>query len=415
MMKCGCASGQGCGYTAGMDSPPAARPRGPSRTLTFACAASCGALIANLYYAQPLVSLMAPELGLSPRLAGLIVTITQLGYGAGLLLLVPLADRFDNRRLILVGMSLTTLALLGVALARQPTGVFIAVAVAGLCSSGAQVIVPMVAALAPEARRGRAIGNVMAGLLGGIMLARPVAGLIAAWLGWRAVFAFAALLIALMLGWLARILPSHRPLAPQPYRVIIRSMLQLLPRLPALRRRGLYQALLFGAFNVFWTATPLLLARQFGFTQTEIALFALAGASGALAAPLAGRLADRGLLRLGTLGALVGVTLSFLVAAIAPALHSVAVLVACALLLDAAVQSNHILSQRLIYALLPEARGRINAIYITMMFAGGALGSSVATLAFEGGGWLTAAFCGAALGAVALGAFLTEPAATAPR
>ena len=381
------------------------RPLSPAAT--FACAAACGGMVANLYFAQPLIDLIAPDLGLGPRLAGMIVTLTQLGYGAGLLLFVPLADRFENRRLILISALATAIALAGVALSRGAASFLAASLVLGFCSSGAQVIIPFAASLAPEESRGRTIGNVMAGLLAGIMLARPVASMVAHYAGWRLVFWISAgLMLALML-WLHRALPTRQPKG-EPYGRILRSLGRILMTTPELRRRAIYQGIVFAIFNIFWTASPLLLSRSFGFGQPGIALFALCGAAGALAAPIAGRLGDRGHVRAGTGAALATIAASMLFAGWAADLHSVLLLILFAITLDGATQINQVLGQRVIFGLPGLERGRLNAIYMTIVFVLGAGGSALATLTFALGGWWGPAATGTALGLLALGFFATE-------
>ena len=376
--------------------------------ITFACAIACGAMVANLYYAQPLVGLIAPELHLHAGVAGLIVTLTQLGYGAGLLLIVPLADRIENRRLILATLGITALALVALAVAPSaPTFLAAAMAV-GFCSAGAQVVVPFAASLAPAETRGQAIGNVMSGLLAGIMLARPAASLIAEVAGWRWVFGLSAALMVAMGLWLAGALPQRRPQNGHSYGEILRSMKHILMRERPLQRRALYQGFVFAIFNIFWTAAPLVLADRFGFSQTGIALFALAGAAGALAAPLAGRLGDRGHIRAGTAGALLTILASCLLAGWAGALHALFLLVVFALTLDGATQVNQVLGQRVIFSLPGEDRGRVNAIYMTIVFLLGAGGSAVATLAYHAAGWWGAMGAGAALAAVVGLLFATE-------
>jgi len=206
----------------------ASASHGLSAGLTVACAVTCGAMVANLYYAQPLIDLIAPELRLSENISGLIVTLTQLGYGAGLLLIVSLADRVENRRLILTTLICAAAALAGVAVSSSAP-FFLAAAVAvGFCSAGAQVVVPFAASLAPEERRGRTIGNVMAGLLAGIMLARPAASMLADTLGWRAVFWVSAGLMLVLAGWLAKALPRRRQ--PEGGRTQRMSYAHTLPR-----------------------------------------------------------------------------------------------------------------------------------------------------------------------------------------
>jgi predicted MFS family arabinose efflux permease len=207
---------------------------------------------------------------------------------------------------------------------------------------------------------------------------------------------------------LARLLPTRSPRPGMHYGAILASSLSLLVRTPAIRRRAAYQVLLFATFNLFWTAIPLLLGDRFGLGQIGIALFALAGAGGALAAPLAGRLGDRGYIRAGTAVALVGAMLAMFGADLAAAAHGLILLAAMAVLLDAAVQFNQVLSQRVIYGVAPEARGRVNASYMTCMFIGGAAGSTLSSLTYAHGGWTTTTLSGAALAVLALVLFLTE-------
>jgi predicted MFS family arabinose efflux permease len=387
--------------------------QGLSPALTTACAVTCGAMVANLYYAQPLIDLIAPELHLSENISGLIVTLTQLGYGAGLLLIVSLADRVENRRLILVTLLCAAAALAGVA-ASSSAPLFLATSVAvGFCSAGAQVVVPFAASLAPEERRGRTIGNVMAGLLAGIMLARPASSMLADTFGWRAVFWVSAGLMLLLTGWLAKALPASNPshnraAAQTSYGQNLFSMGRILIATPALQRRAIYQGIVFAIFNIFWTAAPLMLSRSFGYGQQGIALFALAGAGGALAAPVAGRLGDRGYIRIGTGVALVTVALSCVASGWAASIHFLAALVVFAITLDAATQLNQVLGQRVIYSLAAEARGRMNAIYMTIVFLLGAGGSAVATLTYHHGGWWASMLAGGVLSLIVLAIFATE-------
>jgi predicted MFS family arabinose efflux permease len=376
--------------------------------LTFACALACGVMVANLYYAQPLIALMGPSLHLSDSLGGLIVSVTQLGYGAGLFLIVSLADRVENRRLILTTQLCAAVALAAAAAAPSAPLFLMASAVVGISSAGAQVVVPFAAALAPEETRGRTIGNVMAGLLAGIMLARPAASLVADLAGWRTVFWISSALMLALAGWLARVLPERHPHERQSYSQILVSMLHILRGSPALQRRAIYQGLAFAIFNIFWTASPLMLVHSFGFTQKGIALFALAGAGGALIAPMAGRMGDRGLVWIGTAIALATITASAVLSGWALAWRSMPLLVMLAITLDGGTQLNQILGQRVIFALRPEARGRINAIYMTVVFAFGAAGSSLATLTYHLGGWWASMLIAAGLGLIGLVLFATE-------
>lgn len=381
---------------------------GISPALTAVFSVACGMMVANIYYAQALIGEIAPALGLHGGVAGLVVTATQLGYGAGLFFVVPLADRVENTRLILWLTSGACLAQIGTSMAAGAGGFLLFSFVTGFCSVGAQIMVPLAAHLAPDHRRGQVVGNVMGGLITGIMLARPVANGLAAIAGWRAIFGLSALGMAALALMIARTVPRWRPEPRLRYGQLLSSGLSLLVNTPAIRRRTAYQATMFATFNLFWTAVPLLLADRFGLGQAAIGLFALAGAGGALAAPIAGRLGDRGHIRMGTAAALASGIVAFLIAGWAAAAHMLILLAVAAILLDAATQMNQVLGQRLLFSILPEARGRINAVYMTMVFLAGAFGSTLATVSLDHGGWTATASVGAAMMTAAFLLFLTE-------
>ena len=386
----------------------AAQQRGPSRLLIAVIAVATAVIVANLYYAQPLIGAMAPDLGISPDMAGSVTSVTQIGYGLGLFLLVSLADLVEHRRLVLIQLLCTAAALTGVGLSRTAPVYYAAAFLVGLFTTGAQVLLPYIAQLVPEQRRGRVVGTVMAGLLTGLMLARPVALFISASLGWRAVFGLAALVMLVLAAVLARLMPRHQPLGGLHYGQILFSSLRVLRELPAVRRRALYQTLMFGGFCLFWTAAPLALAVRFGLHERGMALFALAGAGGALVAPWAGHLADAGLTRACTTAAMAVLGLSFLASRWLVAAGLLAAFALVAVLLDAAVQMNHVVSQRVIYTSPAGIRGRVNAIYMTVAFVGGAAGSMLGALTYHRGGWGATAWTGAAIGAVLLVLQATE-------
>ncbi|GAA5236161.1 MFS transporter [Verticiella sediminum] len=386
--------------------PSASGELSPSLLLLFA--AACGLLVANIYYAQPLIGLIAPDLGLPDSLAGIVVACAQLGYGVGLLMLVPLADCVENRRLVLILLGGVVASLVAIAASTAAWSFLAATLTLGLCAAAAQILVPLASQLAAPAHRGRVVGNVMAGLLAGIMLARPLASVLAQWGGWRAVFVVSTVLVCALAVALGRKLPRRAPQAGLSYGAILRSMPGLLARNPLLRRRAFYQAMMFAAFTAFWTATPLLLVEQFGFGQYGIAAFALCGAAGALVAPLAGRLADRGLTRAGTFGALACVTLSFAATGWAGQASTVLWLALAAIGIDAAVQVCQVLSLRAIFMLAPEQRGRLNALFMTSVFVGGACGSTLAGALYAAYGWHGVALLGSAFGLAALALFATE-------
>ncbi|MFC0666510.1 MFS transporter [Azotobacter chroococcum] len=374
------------------------------RGLVLLFAFCCGVIVANIYYAQPIIELIAPDIGLSAGGASLIVSLTQVGYALGLFFLVPLADLLENRRLMLATLAVTVVGLIGAGLSEGPGVLLVTSLLIGFGSVSVQMLIPLAAHLAPEETRGRVVGAIMGGLLLGILLARPVSSLIADHFQWRAVFfgaAAAMLLIALVV---ATTLPSRRPDHRASYAQLLFSLGQLFRREPVLRQRALYQGLMFAAFSLFWTAAPLALSREYGLSQSQIALFALAGAIGAVAAPIAGRLADAGHTRsmsalamaLGVLGFLPGVV---------PLPLGVVGLAITGIVLDFAVQMNMVLGQRAVYSLDPASRGRLNALYMTSIFVGGATGSSVASMLYEHAGWLGIAALGSALSLVALLAF----------
>jgi predicted MFS family arabinose efflux permease len=379
---------------------------GPVQVAVFAVAS--GLTVANIYYSQPLIGLIAPALGLHAGLAGLIVALTQLGYGAGLLFLVPLSDVIENRRLVTWALGAVVLGLLGIALSDSAVTFMAASFVVGVSAVATQVLVPFASHLAPDASRGKVVGNVMSGVLGGIMLARPFSSYVAATFGWRAVFYISAGMMLVLMLVLLRALPQRRPGTSLAYSQIMRSLPGLVARTPLLRRRAFYQGMMFAAFNLFWTASPLLLANEFGLHHQSIALFTLAGAAGALSAPIAGRLADRGLTRPATGWALMAAVLAFAIAVAAWRAHSLALLVLAALMLDAAVQVCQVLSLRSIYMLAPDLRGRLNGLFVAFAFLCGATGSGLAAAVYAFRGWSTLASLGALFAVAALVLYASE-------
>jgi predicted MFS family arabinose efflux permease len=381
---------------------------GLSPPLTLLFAVACGLCVANLYFAQPLVGPIAETLRLHAGLAGLVVTLTQLGYGTGLMLLVPLADVVENRRLVLTAMAGAVLGLVGVALSNSAMTFLAASFVVGLCAVSAQVLVPFASHLVSEAGRGRVVGNIMGGLVAGIMLARPFSSLVASAFGWRAVFAVSALLMAVLGVVLWRALPRRVPHGSIGYARTMASLPGIVRRTPILQRRGFYQGMLFAGFQAFWTAVPLLLAHEFGLGQGGIALFALAGAAGALAAPWAGRLADRGLTRPATGAAIGAALLSFVIGAVSVHFHSLTGLVLAGILLDGAVQLCQVLNLRSLYMLAPELRGRLNGLFMTFIFLCAAVASGVSAAVYAFHGWSGVCLMGGVLALAAGLLFLSD-------
>ncbi|ACM37010.1 MULTISPECIES: MFS transporter [Rhizobium/Agrobacterium group] len=388
-----------------------------SPALTFIFALACGLIAANLYYGQPLAGPISADLGFSPQATGLIVTLTQLGYCLGLLLLVPLGDLIENRKLVIILIGLAALALLGGALSTTPGLFLLACLGIGLASAAAQVLVPFAASMAPDASRGRVVGNVMSGLLCGIMLARPIASFIAEASSWHVIYVLSALAMIGLMVVLGVTLPRRQPHAQIGYGVLLSSMAHMALTNRVLQRRALYQAGMFGAFSLFWTTTPLLLSGpHFGLSQNGIALFALAGASGAIASPIAGRMADRGLTREISIGAMVLGIGAFLLGRYAietSPITGVICLTLAAITLDFGVQANLISGQRIIYSMTAAHRSRLNGLYMATFFLGGALGSAIGGWAYATGGWSLTAWIGLCFPAASLVLLLTERRQTA--
>ena len=386
-----------------------AEPRsGPSRGLIALMAAACGAIVANLYYAQPLIALIGPELGLSESAASLVVTVSQLGYALGLVLLVPLGDQLENRALVVGTAAAGALALALAGLSGSGTAFLVASFVVGVTSTSVQMMIPIAASLADEKRRGEVVGTMMSGLLLGILLARPAASFAAHHLGWRAVFFAAAGLEAVLVLLLWRSLPRRMPTPSGGYGQLVASLWPILRDTPILRWRALLQGCLFGSFTLFWTAVPLQLSGPtFGLSQDAIGLFALCGVAGAAVAPFVGRAADRGFGRAMSWAA-IGLTLAAFMAACLGA-GSILVLALAAVILDAGVQMNQVVAQRVIYGLSDAMRNRMNGLYMALFFIGGAIGSALVSPVFVQAGWHGIAATGIAAALLASVAFSLAP------
>ncbi len=374
-------------------NPPAADRLPLGATPLFAVAV--GLIVINLFGIQPLIAEIAASIGWTTAAAGLLVTATLIGYGIGLLLLMPLTDLQDNRALAsrtlwgaVASLALTTVAHSGQVL-------MLAAFAIGLTSTVIQMLIALAGRLAADNRRGRVLGDIMIGLNLGILLSRPAASFIAAQWGWRAFYGASAVAITVLAVLLPRVMPTFVPPRTLSYGALLGSYGNLLRREPVLRRRAATQALLMAAFTLFWTAVALrLAAAPFHLSQNGIGIFALCGAAGVVAAPIAGRLADRGLVRVGTLlahGCAATGLLVALASALLPGLSvpvMLTMLVAAALLLDFGAIGDQALGRYMVNTLSPEIRGRVNGLYTGAFFFGAAAGGGLAGVAWVRAGWI---------------------------
>jgi predicted MFS family arabinose efflux permease len=368
------------------NQPPAVLPG----ALVLLLAAGAGLAAAALYYSQPMLGVLAGEFNATPAAIGLVPTLTQLGYALGLLLLAPLGDRFDRRRIILGKAAILTLALLLAGAAPNLEVLLFASLVIGLSATLAQDIVPAAATLAPEAHRGKTVGTVMTGLLLGILLSRVVSGFVAEHAGWRGMFVVAATSVALLGVAVWRGLPRFKATTRMSYLSLMASLFTLLQRYAPLRRAALAQGLLSVGFSAFWSTLAVMLhAAPFHLGSAAAGAFGLAGAAGALAAPMAGRVADRKGPELVTrLGAALVVG-SFVAMGLGEVGGSspLWLIAAGAVVFDLGVQASLIAHQTIVYSLEPAARSRLNAVLMSSMFIGMASGAWLGSLALAQWGW----------------------------
>jgi predicted MFS family arabinose efflux permease len=384
-----------------------------SRSTTLLFSATCGLAVANVYLAQPLLDAMAQSLDVAPATTGLVVTATQIGYALGLLLLVPLGDLVNRRRLILAQIILSAAALAAAGASQWWAGLLGAMVAVGLLAVVVQVLVAYTAVLAAPTQRGHAVGTVTSGIVLGILLARFASGLIADIAGWRAVYFVSCGLMLVIAAVLWRKLPvTSAPANVHSYRALIQSLFRLFLTERVLRVRGLLALFIFAAFSMLWTAMVLPLSSPpLSLSHSAIGLFGLAGVAGALAATRAGRWADRGWGQRVTGVSLALLTLSWLPVAFAET--SLIALVAGIILLDFAVQAVHVTNQSYLFAARPDAQSRMVGAYMCFYSAGSAVGAATATHIYAHWGWTAVSLSGALISATALALwFLTSRSST---
>lgn len=373
-----------------------------TRPMMTLFALASGLAVANAYFAHPLLDVMAADLDLSQTSAGLIVGATQIGYALGLILLVPLGDLFDRRRVIVIQSLLSVVALGFVALSANAEMLMAAIAAVGMLAVLTQALVAYAASLAQPSERGRVVGFVTSGIVIGILSARTIAGLLTDISGWRSVYLASCVTTLLIAGLLYRLLPQQRREPSKlSYPHLVGSTFKLIWEEPVLRTRGVIAMLIFA--NVTTLLTPLVLplsAPPFSMSHTQVGLFGLAGVAGALAASRAGRWADLGFGERTT-----GIALALMLVAWLPIAllnQSILWLIAGVLVLDFGLQAVHVTNQALIYRVRPEAQNRLTAAYMLFYSLGSAIGSSLSTVAYTHAGWNGVCLMGAAISLASL-------------
>ncbi|OWA33609.1 MFS transporter [Saccharibacillus sp. O16] len=373
-----------------------------SASLALLFALASGLSVANIYYVQPLLGQLAESFGVSKAAVGSVVSVTQLFYAAGLLLIVPLGDLRNRRVMILVQLALSGIALLAAGLAHPYFILLASLAVVGSMAVVTQVLVNFASSLAPASSRGSAVGTVTSGIVIGILLARTVAGIISELAGWRAVYLTSSALTAVLILVLWKKLPEDdADKSNSSYRRMLRSFPRLFATHRLLRARAILALLIFANFGMLWTPLALPLGEApFHLQPAAIGAFGLAGAAGAWGASRAGRWADRGQGPRMTIIALSILLVSWF--PIGMLHHSLLVLIAGIILLDFAVQVVHVSSQSLLFASLPEARGQLTGAYMIFYSIGSALGALLSTLLYARYGWYGVCVAGASIAAIAL-------------
>ncbi|WP_025113598.1 MFS transporter [Lysinibacillus fusiformis] len=377
------------------------RPSIP-RAVTLLFATACGMSVANIYFAQPLLDQLSIAFNMDPSIIGVVITITQIFYGLGLLLLVPLGDLLNQRRLIIVQMLLSTMALVIVGTASYSIVLFTGMALVGLLAVVTQTLVAFAATIASPTERGRVVGIVTSGIVIGILLARTFAGLLTDLAGWRTVYLVSAAVMLIMVCLFLKVLPTvEREVKSLPYHQLIRSVFTLLKQERTLRIRAVLAMLIFADFSILWTSLVLpLSAPPLALSHSLIGAFGLVGVAGALAAARAGKLADRGYAQRTTGIALALLLISWLF--ISYLEQSLFALIVGIVLLDLAVQAVHVTNQALILPLRTEARSRLTAGYMIFYSIGSASGSIASTQIYAHFGWEGVSFLGASISAIAI-------------
>jgi predicted MFS family arabinose efflux permease len=377
------------------------------RALLAILSVSAGLAVANVYYNQSMLGRLAAEFDLSAGVAASISVVTQFGNAIGVILIAPLGDCGERKRLILLTVAALVVALVGAAIAPSFTWLVVASFLVGLFGTVAQQIVPLSVHVAPAQAKGQVLGIVTAGILVGILLSRTISGIVTDWWNWRIMFAIAAAIMSGVGAALAWKLPKVQPITRLPYVDLLGSFWPLLRDHGILRYAIAIQALVFGAFLAFWSNLAVFLSRKpFSLGASAVGLIALAGATGALAAPIAGRIADKRGPDLVIIAGALTVAVAFVL--LAAFRQSLAVLVIGVVIMDVGVQASQVANQARVHALDPAARSRLNTIFMASMLFGGAIGAGIGGSAFSRFGWAGPCVLGTAAATAALVLALIE-------
>lgn len=370
--------------------------------LNIAVMALCtGLIVANIYYSQPLLVLISQEFNVSESNAGQVTFFTQIGYALGLLFCVPLGDKLERRGQILAMTGFAVAALFAAALSVNIGMLKVMGFIIGFTSIVPQLILPLSAALTEPSKRGKVIGVIMSGLLIGILLSRTVSGFVGEHLGWRAMFWIAGGLSLLMMVIMTLTFPKSRPAFSGSYGALMRSLLTLVKEQPLLREASAINACGFAVFGLFWTTSVFLLANPpYNFGSDIIGLMGLAAAAGALGAPLIGRIADKKNPRIAIGYGLACILAGYIVFWVFR--NSLTGIIAGIVLLDLGLQGVHVSNQTRIYALLPEARNRMNTVFMTVSFIGTSLGSGIGLWVWDIARWTGVCIAGLGITFVAI-------------
>jgi predicted MFS family arabinose efflux permease len=372
-----------------------------SKTNVLFMAVCTGLIVANLYYCQPLIVLIANEFKIPEANAGTITYLTQAGYAIGLFFMVPLGDKIERKKQILMTTFASVIALIIAATAQSFFILQIASLLLGITSIVPQLILPLAASLTAPEQRGKVVGTIMSGLLVGILLSRTLSGFIGQLFGWRSMFWIAAVICLLIFFAIQRKFPVNKPQFQGSYGQLIQSLFGLIKTQPVLREATLINVFCFAQFGAFWTTMVLLLSGEpFGFNSATIGLFGIVGASGALAAPLVGKMGDKGNPRVAVGYGCLLMLISFITFYFS--IESFIGIAIGIVFLDVGIQGVHISNQTRVYSLLPEARNRLNTVFMSLSFLGTAAGSAYGLFLWKLGGWHAVAVGCAILAILAL-------------